>query len=242
MKPLFCLKAKRGPGSSIRPCSAVILLEDAHEQYLLGELTLPILKGISLHIKPGEFVAIMGASGSGKTTLLNIISCLDTLDSGRYRLANKNVQTADDDQLALLRSHHIGFVFQLFNLIPRINAWRNVEIPMIYRNIPSTERRNHAQAALERIGMGDRAEHLPAQLPGGQQQRVAIARALVNNPQVLVADEPTGSLDSQMGKEIIQQFQTLNSAGMTIVMVTHEQSIAAHAGRIITLQDGLIAA
>ena len=222
----------------------MILFEDAHKQYLLGELTLPILKGISLHIKPGEFVAIMGASGSGsgKTTLLNIIGCLDTLDSGRYRLANKNVQTADDDQLALLRSHHIGFVFQLFNLIPRINAWRNVEIPMIYRNIPSTERRNHAQAALERIGMGDRAEHLPAQLPGGQQQRVAIARALVNNPQVLVADEPTGSLDSQMGKEIIQQFQTLNSAGMTIVMVTHEQSIAAHAGRIITLQDGLIAA
>ncbi len=220
----------------------MILLEAVYKQYLLGELTLQVLKGVSLHINSGEFVAIMGASGSGKTTLLNIIGCLDTLDKGSYRLAGESVQTADDDQLAQLRSHHIGFVFQSFNLIPRINAWRNVEIPMIYRNIPRTERRVQALAALERIGIDDRAEHLPAQLSGGQQQRVAIARALVNKPQVLVADEPTGSLDSQTGMEIMQLFQTLNAAGMTIVMVTHEQDIAAQAKRIITLHDGLIAA
>ncbi len=199
---------------------------------------MPVLKGISLHIKQGEFVAIMGASGSGKTTLLNIIGCLDTIDQGQYRLADEPIENANDDQLAKLRSRHIGFVFQLFNLIPRINALRNIEIPMIYTGVPPAQRKVRAMQVLEQMGMADRATHVPAQLSGGQQQRVAIARALVNNPQVLVADEPTGSLDTGTGKEIMQLFKQLNQKGMTIVMVTHEHNIAQYAQRIITLQDG----
>lgn len=216
----------------------MIQLRNIHKQYWLGEIPVPVLNGISLHIKPGEFVAIMGASGSGKTTLLNIIGCLDTIDQGQYRLANESIESANDDQLAELRSRHIGFVFQLFNLIPRINALRNIEIPMIYTGVPPAQRKVRAMQVLEQMGMADRATHVPAQLSGGQQQRVAIARALVNNPQILVADEPTGSLDTRTGKEIMQLFKQLNQNGMTIVMVTHEHDIAKYAQRIITLQDG----
>jgi putative ABC transport system ATP-binding protein len=201
-----------------------------------------VLKGVSLNIDAGEFVAIMGASGSGKTTLLNIIGCLDELNRGTYRLAGENVEQANDDRLAQLRSAHIGFVFQLFNLIPRISALRNVELPMIYNNIAPRLRRKRALESLERMGIADRADHVPAQLSGGQQQRVAIARALVNQPDILVADEPTGSLDSQTGAEIMQLFNSLNQAGMSIVMVTHEADIARHAHRIIHLKDGLVVA
>ena len=218
----------------------MIQLNDIWKQYHLGEVPVPVLKGVSLTIGAGEFVAIMGASGSGKTTLLNIIGCLDEINRGTYRLAGEEVEQADDDRLARLRSEHIGFVFQLFNLIPRVNALRNVELPMIYRNIPPKERRQRALAALDQMGIADRANHVPAQLSGGQQQRVAIARALVNEPDILVADEPTGSLDSQTGAEIMQLFKRLNQGGMSIVMVTHEADIAAHAHRIIRLKDGVI--
>lgn len=218
----------------------MIELKDIWKQYTLGEISVPVLKGVTLTIEAGEFIAIMGASGSGKTTLLNIIGCLDELNRGSYRLAGEKVEQADDDRLALLRSKHIGFVFQLFNLIPRVNALRNVELPMIYRNIAPAERRKRALAALNHMGIADRADHVPAQLSGGQQQRVAIARALVNKPDILVADEPTGSLDSQTGEEIMQLFKRLNQAGMSIVMVTHEADIARHAHRIIRLKDGVI--
>lgn len=220
----------------------MIELKDIWKQYSLGEVAVPVLKGVSLNIDAGEFVAIMGASGSGKTTLLNIIGCLDELNRGTYRLAGENVEQANDDRLAQLRSAHIGFVFQLFNLIPRISALRNVELPMIYNNIAPRLRRKRALESLERMGIADRADHVPAQLSGGQQQRVAIARALVNEPDILVADEPTGSLDSQTGAEIMQLFNSLNQAGMSIVMVTHEADIAQHAHRIIHLKDGLVVA
>lgn len=220
----------------------MIELKDIWKQYSLGEVAVPVLKGVSLNIDAGEFVAIMGASGSGKTTLLNIIGCLDELNRGTYRLAGENVEQANADRLAQLRSAHIGFVFQLFNLIPRISALRNVELPMIYNNIAPRLRRKRALESLERMGIADRADHVPAQLSGGQQQRVAIARALVNEPDILVADEPTGSLDSQTGAEIMQLFNSLNQAGMSIVMVTHEADIAQHAHRIIHLKDGLVVA
>jgi putative ABC transport system ATP-binding protein len=218
----------------------MIQLHDIWKQYTLGEVPVPVLNGVSLNIDAGEFVAIMGASGSGKTTLLNIIGCLDELNRGTYRLAGENVEHANDDRLAQLRSKHIGFVFQLFNLIPRISALRNVELPMIYGNIAPKVRRKRALEALDRMGIADRADHVPAQLSGGQQQRVAIARALVNEPDILVADEPTGSLDSQTGAEIMQLFKRLNQAGMSIVMVTHEAEIAHHAHRTIHLKDGLV--
>lgn len=218
----------------------MIQLNDIWKQYTLGEVPVPVLNGITLNIDAGEFVAIMGASGSGKTTLLNIIGCLDALNRGTYRLAGESVEQANDDRLAQLRSKHIGFVFQLFNLIPRISALRNVELPMIYANISPRLRRKRALESLERMGIADRADHLPAQLSGGQQQRVAIARALVNEPDILVADEPTGSLDSQTGGEIMQLFNNLNRAGMSIVMVTHEAEIAQHAHRTIQLKDGLV--
>lgn len=220
----------------------MIKLTGINKSYYVGEMVLPVLQNISLHVTAGEFIAIMGSSGSGKTTLLNVIGCLDSVDVGTYTLAGETVQQASDDDLALIRNRHIGFVFQLFNLIPRISALRNVELPMIYTGTPPAERRKRALQALERMAIADRADHAPNQLSGGQQQRVAIARALVNNPKLLVADEPTGSLDSATSREIMTLFRELNQAGTTIVMVTHEENIAAYAGRIIHLKDGIIVA
>jgi putative ABC transport system ATP-binding protein len=198
------------------------------------------LKGITFNISRGEFVAIMGPSGSGKSTLLNIIGCLDVLDEGSYFLSGMPVAASTEDELAEIRNQKIGFVFQQFNLIPRINAVRNVELPLLYTAISSQVRRNKAMQMLNKVGLADRAGHSPAQLSGGQQQRVAIARALVNTPSILIADEPTGSLDTQSGHEIMNIFKTLNEAGITIVMVTHEEDIAAHASRVIRLRDGVI--
>jgi len=218
----------------------MIELKQIHKAYQMGDVAVPVLNGIDLQIDAGEFVAIMGPSGSGKTTLLNIIGCLDTIDSGEYHLSRKLIDTGDDSAMARIRSLHIGFVFQLFNLIPRISAERNVELPMVYANIPRHERKQRVQAALARVGLTDRAHHIPTQLSGGQQQRVAIARALVNNPELLVADEPTGSLDSSTSREIMQVFQQLNNDGVTIIMVTHENDIAAYATRRVNLLDGKV--
>ncbi len=219
----------------------MIELRGIHKRYTVGNVVLPVLKEINLDIEQGEFVAIMGASGSGKTTLLNIIGCLDTLDKGGYKLNGQSIEAATELELARLRAQHIGFVFQLFNLIPRIDALRNVELPLIYSHMPQMERRQRAAQALSQVAMEERVTHMPNQLSGGQQQRVAIARALVNEPRLLIADEPTGSLDSHTGKEIMELFKQLHAEGMTIVMVTHETEIAAYAHRIITLKDGCLA-
>lgn len=218
----------------------MIELSHIHKTYHRGELAVPVLKDVSLSIGHGEFVAIMGPSGSGKTTLLNLIGCLDAIDAGEYQLSGISVNQATEDELASIRNRHIGFVFQSFNLIPRINAQRNVELPMVYAGVSAAQRQTLARQALERVGLLARAAHAPAQLSGGQQQRVAIARALVNHPDILVADEPTGSLDSATGEQIMALFEQLNRAGATIVMVTHEEAIAAHAARVIRLHDGVI--
>lgn len=218
----------------------MISLKNIYKRYKLGEIPIPVLNGISFNISQGEFVAIMGPSGSGKSTLLNIIGCLDVLDEGDYFLAGIPVAGRSEDDLAEIRNQKIGFVFQQFNLIPRINAVRNVELPLLYSAISPQDRRDKAMKMLIKVGLADRAEHSPAQLSGGQQQRVAIARALVNTPTILIADEPTGSLDTQSGCEIMHIFKTLNETGITIVMVTHEEDIAAHASRVIRLRDGVV--
>ncbi|HIO96906.1 MAG TPA: ABC transporter ATP-binding protein [Leucothrix sp.] len=218
----------------------MINLHNLHKSYVTGELKLPVLNGIDLHIQAGEFISIMGSSGSGKTTLLNIIGCLDVFDSGEYKLHGKNIHTSSADDLAQVRLKNIGFVFQQFNLIPRFTASRNVELPLIYKGTSRKVRQQKVQTALERVSLSNRSHHTPAQLSGGQQQRIAIARALVNQPDILVADEPTGSLDTQTGIEIMQLFQSLNQEGMTIIMVTHEEDIAAYAKRIVRLRDGIV--
>ncbi len=206
--------------------------------YSMGDQTVHALCGVSLDIHEGEFVAIMGASGSGKSTLMNIMGCLDLPTSGEYRLAGESVEGMQGDQLASVRNRRIGFVFQQFNLLPRTSALENVELPMVYAGIKSNERKNKAKAALTRVGLGERMSHTPAELSGGQQQRVAIARALVNNPQLILADEPTGALDSQTSEDIMRLLTELNAQGMTVVLVTHEHDVAAWARRRIVFRDG----
>jgi putative ABC transport system ATP-binding protein len=215
-------------------------VEGLTKSYKTGESVLPILKGVSLTVEKGEFVAIMGPSGSGKSTFMNMLGCLDRPDSGTYTLDGIEVSKLSDKQLAQVRNQKIGFVFQSFNLLPRSTALHNVELPMMYAGVGRSERRKRALEALERVGLAERVHHKPTQLSGGQRQRVAIARALVNRPSILLADEPTGNLDSRSGTEIMAMFQELHSQGVTIILVTHEPDIAQHAERILTFKDGVI--
>jgi putative ABC transport system ATP-binding protein len=219
----------------------IILTYKLAREYVMGTEVVYALRGVDIQIRRNEFVAIMGPSGSGKSTLMNLIGCLDTPTAGEYWLNAQKVSDLSDDQLARIRNKEIGFVFQTFNLLPRADALHNVELPLIYAGEPAKARRVKAARALERVGLGDRMHHRPNELSGGQRQRVAIARALVNNPSILLADEPTGNLDSATGNEIMALFEELHTAGQTIVLVTHEHDIAAHARRAIHLLDGKIA-
>lgn len=218
----------------------MIQLHDIVKGYRLAGRTVEVLKGITLNVDEGEFIAITGPSGSGKSTLMNIIGCLDVADRGSYTFQGHALQGSSEDQLAMIRNHHIGFVFQFFNLIPRINALRNVELPMVYAGIPPAQRERRSFLALEAVGLGNHWDHNPAQLSGGQQQRVAIARALVNNPELIIADEPTGSLDTATAKEVMALFRSLNRKGKTILIVTHEPDVAAYARRHVQLRDGVV--
>ena len=218
----------------------IIKTKDIVKLYVMGTEELYALKGVSMTIHKNEYVAIMGPSGSGKSTFMNIIGCLDTPTSGSYELSGQNVSEMDDNELAAVRNKEIGFVFQTFNLLPRSNALHNVELPLIYSGISRSTRIEMAEQALVNVGLQDRMTHKPNELSGGQRQRVAIARALVNNPSIILADEPTGNLDSKTGDEIMELFDNLHSLGNTIILVTHEDFIAEHAHRVIKLRDGLI--
>jgi putative ABC transport system ATP-binding protein len=218
----------------------VIRVEDLHKYYELGETRVHAIRGISLDIRAGEFVAIMGASGSGKSTFMNILGCLDKPSSGIYRLEGVDVSKHDKRALATIRNQKIGFVFQGFNLLARTTAQENTELPTLYTKISKPEREKRAAESLAMVGLGDRAHHFPSQMSGGQQQRVAIARALVNRPSILLADEPTGNLDSRTSVEIMEIFQSLNDAGLTIVLVTHEHDISQYAKRVLVFRDGKI--
>jgi putative ABC transport system ATP-binding protein len=218
----------------------LIQLKQIEKIYEIGSVKVAALCGVDLILEKNEYIAIMGPSGSGKSTLMNILGCLDTPSGGIYNLNGLNVSDMDDDQLAEIRNREIGFVFQTFNLLPRATALHNVELPLIYNGTPAVQRRKQATEALEKVGLADRMHHKPNELSGGQRQRVAIARALVNRPSIILADEPTGNLDSRTGDEIMEIFEDLHEQGNTIILVTHEEYIAEHSDRIIRLRDGLI--
>jgi putative ABC transport system ATP-binding protein len=227
--------------NGVRPHGPVVIdIENITKHYVMGEETVHALRGVSLQIRRNEYLAIMGPSGSGKSTLMNMLGCLDTPSSGHYLFNGKDVSAMNDDELAAIRNHEIGFVFQTFNLLPRSTSLRNVELPLIYAGIDSDTREHKAAQTLRDVGLGDRMHHKPNELSGGQRQRVAIARALVNDPSIILADEPTGNLDSKTGEEIMLLLENLYQRGNTIILVTHEPDIARHARRVVHLRDGLI--
>jgi putative ABC transport system ATP-binding protein len=218
----------------------VITMDGVTKVYRSGSLSVAALRGVSLSIAAGEYVSIMGPSGSGKSTLMHIIGCLDVPTGGRYLLSGEDTSAMDENDLAEARNRHIGFVFQQFNLLASMSAWRNVEVPLVYAGVPRRERRRRALDALERVGLADRVEHRPGELSGGQQQRVAIARALVGEPSLILADEPTGALDSRSAADVLELLQELHGAGRTLIIITHDRDVAARAGRTVEMRDGLI--
>jgi putative ABC transport system ATP-binding protein len=228
-------------GPAVIDASApVIELVGARKTYTTGSIEFEALRGVDLRIDAGEYVAVMGPSGSGKSTLMNILGCLDILTEGLYRLAGEDVEELDEVELAAIRNRRIGFVFQQFHLLPSLPAWRNVELPLLYAGVKAGERRERAMASLERVGLADRTDNRPGELSGGQQQRVAVARALVTDPALILADEPTGNLDSSSTEEVLGLFDELQAQGRTVVLITHEAEVAAHAHRVVHVRDGLV--